>query len=156
MKRKNLYWILAILWMALIFYLSHQPVTESNRISTGITEKIVSMVDIDTGDTRLNMITFNYLVRKGAHFMAYFILGILTLNGLKGNKIYGFKGIALALFICVLYAMSDEVHQLFVPGRSGQISDVILDSVGAITGIASSIAYSRMRELITNRPSIAR
>lgn len=135
MKRKILSWTLAVLWMALIFYLSHQPAIESNGLSTGITEKIVVMVEKVAPDIKFNMGRFNHMLRKGAHFFAYLVLGILMINGLSSSDIYGFKGIGLAILICILYAISDEVHQLFVPGRGGQVSDVILDSAGAIIGI---------------------
>lgn len=86
-------------------------------------------------DIKFNMGRFNHMLRKGAHFFAYLVLGILMINGLSSSDIYGFKGIGLAILICILYAISDEVHQLFDPGRGGQVSDVILDSAGAIIGI---------------------
>ena len=47
------------------------------------------------------------------------------------------KEMFLPWFIAALYAASDEIHQLFVPGRSGQLSDVILDSAGALAGVAA-------------------
>lgn len=47
--------------------------------------------------------------------------------------------------ICILYAISDEVHQLFVPGRGGQVRDVIIDSAGAIAGILGYNGLSRIR-----------
>ena len=139
MKRKIFPWIFVILWMALIFYLSHQPATESNGLSTGITEKIIEMVEKIAPAININLGRLNHIVRKNAHFFAYLILGILVTNGLRNNEIIGFKGFRLALLICVLYAISDEVHQLFVPGRGGQVRDVVLDSIGAIVGIISMI-----------------
>ena len=139
MKRKVFPWIFVILWMALIFYLSHQPATESNGLSTGITEKIIEMVEKIAPAININLGRLNHIVRKNAHFFAYLILGILVTNGLRNNEIIGFKGFRLALLICVLYAISDEVHQLFVPGRGGQVRDVVLDSIGAIVGIISMI-----------------
>ena len=47
------------------------------------------------------------------------------------------KEMFLPWLIAALYAASDEIHQLFVPGRSGQLSDVILDSAGALAGVAA-------------------
>lgn len=63
------------------------------------------------------------------------VLGVLLLHGLKKNKIIGNKAILIAISIAVIFAISDEVHQLFVPGRGGQIKDVIIDSAGALVGI---------------------
>ena len=78
---------------------------------------------------------FNHILRKNAHFFTYLILGVLMINALRSSKVYGLPSVALALGICVLYAISDEVHQLFVPGRGGQIRDVFIDSAGASVGI---------------------
>lgn len=135
MKRKILPWVLVVLWMALIFYQSHKPATESNELSTGITEKIVEVVEKLAPDVDIDIGRFNHIVRKNAHFFAYLVLGILVANGLRNNGLSGYKGFILALFICVLYAISDEIHQLYVPGRGGQVKDVILDSGGALVGI---------------------
>ncbi len=127
--------LFVIMWMILIFYLSHQPVTKSNNLSKGITEVIIETVEKVTPKRVFNVSRLNHILRKNAHFFAYLVLGILVSNALRSNKIYGFKNIGIALTICVLYAISDEIHQLFVPGRGGQIKDVILDSFGAIVGI---------------------
>jgi VanZ family protein len=53
--------------------------------------------------------------------------------------------IKLTLLICVLYAISDETYQIFVPGRSAQLSDVLIDSVGAVAGIVMYLGFSRMK-----------
>ena len=50
-------------------------------------------------------------------------------------EIFILRSIAIAIAICVLYAISDEVHQLFVLGRCGQVRDVILDGFGSMVGI---------------------
>lgn len=140
--RKILPWVLVILWMALIFYLSHQPATKSNGLSTGITEKIVEMVEKIAPDIDIDMGSFNHILRKNAHFFAYLVLGALVANGLRSCNVNGYKCIGFALLICVLYAISDEIHQLYVPGRGGQVKDVIIDSAGALVGI---LGYWRRR-----------
>lgn len=134
--RKVIPWLLVILWMSLIFYLSHQPVEESNKLSKGITEKLVEIVEKIDSDKDFNLGRVNHILRKNAHFFAYLILGILTSNGLKSSKVEDRKGFIIALIISVLYAISDEAHQLFVPGRGGQLKDVIIDSAGSLVGIA--------------------
>lgn len=50
----------------------------------------------------------------------------------------------LALATCIVYAVSDEIHQLFVPGRGAQVKDVMIDSTGAFAGI---IIYSWLKGL---------
>lgn len=122
---------ITICWMVLIFFLSHQPATESNELSTGIISLIESWFPSGFGLHNLN-----FIVRKGAHFSAYFILGLLVSSSLRKVGIQSFK---LALLICVFYAISDEVHQVFIPGRSGEVGDVIIDSIGAFVGVVSYI-----------------
>lgn len=145
MKRKVLPWLLVILWMALIFYLSHQPANTSNGLSKGATEIIVETVEKIAPSVDINIKNFNHNLRKNAHFFAYLVLGILVVNGLRSIGIVGYKAMSLALFICILYAISDEVHQLFVPGRGGQIKDVIIDSAGAVVGILGYNGFTKRR-----------
>ena len=145
MKTKILSWSLVILWMGLIFFFSHQPATESSELSSGITEVIVDMVHViaPDNDQMFNQDIINFSIRKAAHFGVYLVLGILVSNGLICNSIPRPKAIILALIVCVLYAISDEFHQLFVPGRSGQVSDVLLDSTGGLVGVLLMNAIKR-------------
>ena len=133
--RKIYPWLLVLLWMALIFYLSHQPANKSNGLSKATTEIIVETVEKVAPKVDINKRSFNHIIRKNAHFFAYFLLGILVANGLRSSGVIGYKAISFALLICILYAISDELHQLFVPGRGGQVKDVIIDSSGAVVGI---------------------
>ena len=135
MKRKLLPWIFVILWMTLIFFLSHQPAMESNQLSSGIIKRIYDIIKMIAPDIRLDLESLNHIIRKLAHFGVYLILGILIANGLIYNKKSRINAILLALLICILYAISDEIHQIFIPGRSGQVSDVLIDSLGGLVGI---------------------
>ena len=132
---KVISWLLVITWMAIIFYLSHQPATESSELSGGITEVIIRIAETITSPFEVNIEVLNHIVRKGAHFFAYFILGLLVMNKLRWYKIHGYQRIVLSFIITVLYAISDEVHQLFIPGRSGEAIDVLIDGAGASVGI---------------------
>ena len=145
MTGKVISWLLVILWMALIFYLSHQPATESNSLSTGITERIVAIIERLTSDIYFNESKFNHIIRKNAHFFAYLILGVLVSNALKNNGIKGSKRFLIALVICILYAISDEIHQLFIPGRAGQVRDVMIDSAGAVVGISGYLVLGKLK-----------
>ena len=126
-------WAAVLLWMLLIFRLSSQVADDSNNLSLGITGLLHKLID---GFITVNEEAANHIVRKSAHFTAYLILGILALNALSSSGISKWKKeIIISLLICVLYAVSDEIHQLFVPGRSGQPGDVLIDSLGAGVGI---------------------
>ena len=86
----------------------------------------------------------HHFVRKNAHFLIYFVLGMLVVRAFRVSEIRNKKSILLALGICILYAISDELHQLFVPGRGAQVKDVLIDSTGAFVGI---ILYSWLKDL---------
>lgn len=139
---------MVILWMALIFYLSHQPATESNELSTGITEIIITTVENLFPNAEFDIRGFHHMVRKNAHFIAYFILGVLVINALRISGVRGYQSVVLALGICVPYAISDEMHQLFIPGRSGEVSDVHIDSAGASVGIGVYLVIGRMKKIV--------
>jgi len=82
---------------------------------------------------------------KVFHLILYFGLGGLTLWALRMTKLRGKTHIAYIAFVCaVLYGLSDEIHQLFVPGREFSIMDLLADAVGAALGIfvAAKIAIT--------------
>lgn len=136
-------WCAVVVWMAVIFYLSHQPGSESSHLSGGVLEFIqtfIPLVDLSTNEW------IHTLVRKGAHLSAYLILGALFMIALHHSDQGRLGKRAIVAFLCCfLYAISDEVHQLFIPGRSGQATDVLIDSLGAAIGIALYLAISKVR-----------
>lgn len=141
---KKIGWFIVILWGAVIFYLSHQPAHVSNGLSTRVTEEIVEKVERVVPDAEFNIREVNRVVRKNAHFFIFFVLGILVMFTLRRSKIRGVRGGALVLLICVLFAISDEIHQIFVPGRGAELRDVLIDSAGASMGILLYLLMSRL------------
>lgn len=81
---------------------------------------------------------FNTFVRKSAHAFEYSVLAILLLWAMSCHGIKGRKAVTFSLLIVLFYAMTDEFHQLFVPGRGASIDDVMIDFLGGIVG---SILY---------------
>lgn len=126
-KRLVLAWTLLILWMLFIFIMSSFNGVMSGNQSESIAVLIYNLFDIsDTEKVSL-------IVRKCAHVSEFFILGILVINLVSK---YNVKHIYFISFIiCVLYSSSDEFHQLFVPGRSGQVTDVLIDLIGVVLGL---------------------
>jgi len=59
-------------------------------------------------------------------------LGLLVVNMINN---YNNKSILISIIICIIYATSDEIHQLFVPGRSCQLLDILIDTIGSVIGI---------------------
>ncbi len=141
---KLLSWAAPVIWMAIIFYLSHQPSAASNELSSGLTEVIINKIKTIAPDWEFNIESFHHYVRKNAHFFAYLLLGVLVLHALRSSNILGYRGIIAALLICVLYAASDEIHQLFIAGRSGEVRDVLIDSAGASIGIGIWMVVARI------------
>jgi len=150
---KFLSWTAVILWMSLIFYLSHQPAAESSELSDGITEVIIQTIEKVAPSANLTVEDFSHIVRKSAHFTYYLVLAILVKYALERSGVHGGRNILIALLICILYAISDEVHQLFVPGRSGEIRDVIIDSTGAASGILIYLGITSVRSRVRRRQS---
>ncbi|MBM7582188.1 VanZ family protein [Caldicoprobacter guelmensis] len=130
-------WTLVFAWMAVIFLFSAQPAHESDGLSKSVTLFILRLAKriVPSIELIFDVAILNYLVRKVAHFAVYFVLGVLTANALEISGVPTFKAFALALAICIVYAATDEIHQLFVPGRGSQIKDVLIDSAGAAVGI---------------------
>ena len=131
--KKRVSILLVIIWMIFIFIMSSFDAdTSSNQsgLIVNIISNILNVSDID-------LITF--IIRKLAHFMEYFILGILICNSVY---IYNKKNI-YGIIICSIYAFSDEIHQIFVPGRSFQIRDIIIDILGSMVGIIIFYLYKQ-------------
>lgn len=140
-------WLAVIIWMAVIFYLSSQTSTDSNRLSTGVTEHVAYTVEYVSASEDMNILHLNRVVRKNAHFIAYLILGILVIQAMRRFSIAWQKCVVYSLLICITYAVSDEWHQQFVPGRGPEIRDVWIDSIGAIVGIGLYASVSLMRRV---------
>lgn len=141
---KIISWMAVILWMLLIYTSSAQIADDSNELSKGITQSIIEIVESIIPGNNISMDSFNYLIRKSAHFFTYLILSLLVLNAVRKSGVFGIKSFTISLAICALYAISDETHQLFVPGRGGQATDVLIDTFGAMFGIGIYGVISRV------------
>lgn len=143
--KKAFKFLLVVLWMGLIFMFSAQNAEESGELSSGLIVKIASLFVSDDLTPEMQMMyisKFSFILRKSAHFTVYLILGVLVWSFLKEFQL---KHIAvIALIICCLYSISDEYHQTFVPGRSGEVRDVCVDTSGALLGIAGVTAVSEI------------
>lgn len=113
-----------IIWLLVIFLFSNQDGSTSTSLTNGILEKYLFFVDSDI---------FFMIIRKMAHITEYFILGILVLNFINEFKID--KKIVVSILICFILASFDELHQLFIPDRTGRLLDVFIDMIGASLGI---------------------
>lgn len=101
-------WLAAIAWAALIFYLSAQS----------------SLIE-DIG-------AWDMILRKGAHMLEFAVLSLLLWNAIRQTGMVFGKTIAIAAIASLLYAVSDEFHQRYVPGRNAALRDVGFDAAGII------------------------
>lgn len=139
--------------MSIIFIFSNQKSDESTKESSRVIDLIITITEkisnkkID--DTKRNEIYeyLSYPVRKIAHVTVYLILGILTSSLVLLYKIDVKEIIIISILICALYASSDEIHQIFVSGRSGKVIDVLLDTCGSTLGILLTyLVFSKNRK----------
>lgn len=147
MIKKIVLWFSLIFWCGLIFFFSAQPAAESSALSTGVTEIIINaLTKVKAGGffafKSINIKNFEFVVstaekavRKCAHFGIFAVLGIISLFLASCYLKSNIKNKLCALCFCAFYALTDEFHQLFVTGRSGRLSDVGIDTLGALTGI---------------------
>lgn len=77
----------------------------------------------------------NLILRKNAHAFEYLIFAILVSILLFSFNMKGKAALIYIMFICLFYAVTDEFHQMFVPGRSSLVSDVLIDFLGSLIGI---------------------
>lgn len=133
-----------IIWMGVIFYFSAQTGEESSEMSGGIIQFVVHLLWRDYDQLslleqtqRLSSLTF--VIRKCAHFTEYGILAFLTSGFLSTWTLTGKYALGIrmggAWCFSLLYAVSDELHQMFSDGRSPKAFDVLVDSCGAAAGI---------------------
>lgn len=154
-KRKVIAIILALLWMIMIFMFSAQNATSSAELSGGIEQKILSTFypgfDDMTEEQQQELLS-HFNIRKIAHFVAYFVLGILMFNIFVIYKKFSLlvRGL-FSLICCVAYAAGDEIHQYFVPGRSCELRDVFIDSSGAILSITILCLYCGFSKKMKDR-----
>lgn len=134
-KKKLISWILLLAWMAFIFYMSQQTGQVSSRQSGKIV-LLLSKIGIEISKDNIT-----FIIRKSAHFTEYFILYILLFNVIK-HYIHTKKIIFYSIMGVIIYAVSDELHQYFVPERSSTIKDVFIDSCGGIVAsIVNNLFY---------------
>lgn len=127
-----------------VFYFSSQDGLESAGLSNIFVEFLKMHISFPPFSFVLDFLSI--IVRKFAHFSIYFLLGISSVSLLKEYFVFWKNILIYALFFCLFYAVTDEVHQLFVVGRSGKILDVFIDFCGSSCAIFFSFLLSHFRK----------
>lgn len=176
MQKRIILGILIIIWMITIFLFSNQDGMESENTSDIITNRLVNETienDIEIEENvdntnneninnSVNVAKYNYefemykgevrlVVRKSAHFIIYLVGGFLLFNFFRTYNMSLKKQILFSIICIIIYASSDEFHQLFVNGRTARVEDVLLDTLGAIVGILLNLICLKIVYKIKNK-----
>ena len=147
------YWIPVILWMCLIFGASADA--GSSGRSSRIIEPIVRWMFPEISEPMMDAVVF--YVRKCAHVTEYGIFAMLLWRAIRqpthnDPRPWRFRQAALVVGLAFLYALSDEIHQRFVPNREGRFHDVLIDTAGAALGLFTLwclVKWRQRRNLLT-------
>ena len=157
--KKRVYLLLIIIWMGIIFGFSNKPSYESDEQSDKVIDstviKIANFFKNDLTDEQRHELYLHSIfpVRKYAHIFEFFVLYILVFLYLNCFEMNFSTKLIYSLLWCVIYAIADEAHQLFVFGRTGRISDVIIDNIGSLIGlfVCRYIKIKKDKKLIVNK-----
>ena len=166
MKKKRLIYLMAsyialILWMSFIFMMSAQTGEISGNTSGSLIETICNVLILDFEELseaeQASIISqLSLPIRKAAHFMEYLILAVLAnlvvMQSGINIKVTAFT-VFISFFVGVLYAVTDEIHQLFIPGRAGTVTDVLIDSAGVLCGCLVFIFFYKLLKTKKPQPS---
>jgi len=151
----------ALLWMVVIFNFSAQDSKESTKTSDPITNAVAERIEPEYNNEEKNgefetvYRLVSKVVRKTAHILAYAFLAVLWY--FAAGTAYGvshsyYKPAFISIPICVIYAALDEYHQTFVAGRSGKITDVLIDGIGVLLGtLAAMVVVRQIRRYILKK-----
>ncbi|WP_058486637.1 VanZ family protein [Defluviitalea phaphyphila] len=143
-------WIITLLWMSVIFYMSSRPIDLSRQDSAWVLEKINMATKEEALDLEnVEAMSLQNWIRKTAHVIIFAGLSILLYVSLYGYVGKSIKTGFIAWILTVIYAITDEVHQYFVPGRGSQIQDVFRDSKGALVGCIIMVGIFLLIEKIS-------
>jgi len=145
----NIRWLLVVGWMCVIFYFSSQEGAVSHQRSFTIAfyiERIIEYVFARDIITDFNRKSFEFFVRKLAHVSEYFVLNMLFYKSFYAKE-RNYKKSAIKSFIfSFLYAVSDEIHQMFVAGRGPSPVDVGVDSIGMFLYLIPKLLKGKLKK----------
>lgn len=134
-------WILVAVCMGIIFSLSAQTASESSDLSGSFIRAILEWLGVEIEQE---------VIRTCAHCLEFMGLSLLIFNATYSTWETKFTPL-IAFAGTVFYAITDEIHQIFVPGRAFQISDILVDSTGALIGVIASFIILKIVLYIKER-----
>lgn len=139
--KRLLSWVAVAAWMVVIFLFSAQTGKDSGDTSGRILRLAMKLIywnfDAFSPQRQESLLAvWGVIVRKGAHFTEYAVLGALLCNALRTYALSAKLRWLLPVGISALYAVTDEIHQHFVPERACRLLDMGIDTAGALFGTA--------------------
>lgn len=146
-SKKYLPWLAVAAWMAVIFLFSAQTGDNSGNTSGEIVKWVIGLFYRNFAELSVEKQTkileiVHLLIRKGAHFSEYAVLALLTANALRPYPLSLLLRWVVPVAFCALYAVTDEIHQYFVPERACRFLDMCIDTAGAVFGTAAFALFS--------------
>lgn len=135
---KEIAWLAVAAWMVVIFLFSAQNNTQSGDTSGMVVRWFLSLFyrgfESFSPERQMELLeAWHLVIRKGAHFTEYAVLAVLVANALRlCGKFRWYLPVAAS----AVYALTDEIHQYFVPGRACRLLDITIDTCGAAFGTA--------------------
>lgn len=136
--KRTMLWVVMLAWMVVIFWFSSAGHVQSSGQSTEVMNAISRVTGVALPEI---------IVRKTAHVANYTVLGVLVHLLLRDYKLRARTILWLGTVIVCVYAATDELHQLMVPGRTGQVTDVLLDTTAGLVAITVTVVLQRMLTL---------
>ena len=150
-RNRIIRWLLVLLAMAGIYFLSSQTAPESNALSGKTIRALMLLFRHDfpalsLAEQNLIISSLQSVVRDAAHILVYLLLGILCMLALLAHDWKMKNRILMTLVIGIGYAFFDELHQYFVSGRAFEFYDIFLDGSGLLLGIIMVIGTLWFRD----------
>ena len=138
--RARLRFLPAILWLAVIFFLTSQTGEQTAALSLAIARWLARLFP------GVSLTSLHLALRKAAHIGVYFVEGALLFPALYGQKGRAGRALALTVALCALIAVVDEAHKLAIPGRHCSWPEAALNFLGALPGVALALAIVKRKE----------
>ena len=133
--RMSIFWLLAIGWIAVLFFFSGQTAVESSALSGWVVDFIRGVFPFN----RIPADQLTHVVRKLAHFCIFALEGFLLCLAMTQSFRDRSAGAVLSVIACTALAAANELHQMFSEGRSCEGRDMLIDTGGALLGVAAAL-----------------
>ena len=149
--------LLIIIWMVIIFLFSNQQGNASSVTSNKVTKEIIEVLPstkhLEENQKNEIVKKVNPIMRKIAHYTIYLVGGILIMFFISTIVQSEKRGVLFSVLIGLVYAITDEIHQMFMDGRTAKITDVFIDTLGVITGVVIYITIKKIIYCIKSKCS---